>query len=297
MSMSTPPGWYPDPSVPSLERWWDGTTWTEHSRSPQQAQAQAPQHYPQPAPAGPVEPGGSRGLAKVLAPAVAGVVLVAAIVTGVVVLGKDGGGTGPEAGGESSSTSAGPSTSASPSASEDAKPQGDPKVLDDQLNGITLPIPDGWGEPELKVGKELAMTVDGYYDCPGEGSFCYRGTVTTRTATESDGDTAKEVAETDISKAAGEAFDRDYIGRRPFNGMKSHKQVDAGPVKVAGTSGYFVRWQVKTADGPGGYAQSLAFPSPQGSTMVVVRFAFDAGPDGPPLDKMDEITAGIKASR
>ncbi|MDG4865335.1 hypothetical protein P8605_45045, partial [Streptomyces sp. T-3] len=245
---------------------------------------------------GPGAPNGSRGLAKVLAPAVAGVVLVAAIVTGVVVLGKDdGGGTEPTA--AESSTSAEPSPSATPSESADDKPQGDPKVLDDQLNGITLPIPEGWGEPELMTGKQLTMSAGAYYDCPGEGSFCYRGTVTTRTATESDGESAKEVAETDISKAAGEAYDRDSLGRRPFNGMKSHKQIDAGPVRVAGGSGYFVRWQVKTAEGPGGYAQSLAFPSPQGSTMVVVRFAFDAGPDGPSLDKMDEITAGIKASR
>ncbi|MDG4864545.1 DUF2510 domain-containing protein, partial [Streptomyces sp. T-3] len=57
MSMTTPPGWYPDPSVPSLERWWDGTSWTEHSRSPQQAEAQAPQYFTQPAPAGPAGPG------------------------------------------------------------------------------------------------------------------------------------------------------------------------------------------------------------------------------------------------
>lgn len=27
-----PPGWYPDPQVPRIERWWDGTQWTADQR-------------------------------------------------------------------------------------------------------------------------------------------------------------------------------------------------------------------------------------------------------------------------
>jgi uncharacterized Tic20 family protein len=36
------PGWYPDPSVPGAQRWWDGTRWTEHSSAPQQVPAAPP---------------------------------------------------------------------------------------------------------------------------------------------------------------------------------------------------------------------------------------------------------------
>ncbi|MFJ2116170.1 DUF2510 domain-containing protein [Streptomyces sp. NPDC087850] len=34
MSMTTPPGRYPDPGLPSTERWWDGTARTGHVRQP-----------------------------------------------------------------------------------------------------------------------------------------------------------------------------------------------------------------------------------------------------------------------
>jgi uncharacterized Tic20 family protein len=36
------PGWYPDPSVPGAQRWWDGSRWTEHSSAPQPAPVAAP---------------------------------------------------------------------------------------------------------------------------------------------------------------------------------------------------------------------------------------------------------------
>ncbi|MFJ7304359.1 hypothetical protein [Streptomyces sp. NPDC099088] len=39
-------------------------------------------------------------------------------------------------------------------------------------------------------------------------------------------------------------------------------------------------------------------PSPRyvgTQALVIVRFAFDAGPDGPPLSDMDRITKGIRS--
>ncbi|WP_443070475.1 DUF2510 domain-containing protein, partial [Streptomyces sp. Z38] len=39
--MTPPSGWYPDPHAPHLERWWDGTAWTEHRRTPASGSAPA----------------------------------------------------------------------------------------------------------------------------------------------------------------------------------------------------------------------------------------------------------------
>jgi uncharacterized protein len=41
-AQSPAPGWYPDPSFPGAQRWWDGTRWTEHSSAPQPAPVQPP---------------------------------------------------------------------------------------------------------------------------------------------------------------------------------------------------------------------------------------------------------------
>ncbi|MET7887512.1 DUF2510 domain-containing protein [Streptomyces avermitilis] len=289
MSSTPPPGWYRDPSYPLVERWWDGTAWTDHRRQPETPQE--PVVGRRPAGRGP-------GRAKVIALTATGAVLVAAVVTGVMVLARDADGSGS---GAEAKTTAGPSATTTPSASATSptasasEPSADdPSVFEDELNGITLPLPDGWVRAENVAEDDVVMTTSGTYDCPGDPGLCRHGQVLSRTATASDA-SPEALARGDIADAMDTAFDRDGLGSRPFGGVTSHREVKAGTVAVGGRAGYFVRWRVTTAKGPGGYVQSLAFPSSAGSEApVLVRFAFDAGADGPPLTDMDKITKGIR---
>ncbi|MEU4491205.1 DUF2510 domain-containing protein [Streptomyces purpurascens] len=283
--MTPPPGWYPDPHGPHLERWWDGTAWTEHRRTPG-------------ATAGPVPPppGGGAGRAKAVALVAAGAVLVAAIVTGSLVLTR-----GDDSGAETRTVPTAPGPTASepseptPETSTSEPSADDPAVVEDQLNGVTFPLLDGWVRPQHVAEDDVVMTTDGTYDCPGDGTVCRHGLVVSRTVTANDEKSPEVLAKADISEAAEEAYDRDRIGRKPYGGMESHEVVKSGPVAVAGRAGYFVRWRVHTAKGPGGYVQSLVFPSSVGTeSPVLVRYVFDAGEDGPPLADMDRVTKGIR---
>ncbi|MER5835840.1 DUF2510 domain-containing protein [Streptomyces sp. NPDC002130] len=280
--MTPPPGWYPDPHAPHRQRWWDGTAWTEHRSAPE-------------APAAP-PPGGGPGRTKVVALTAIGAVLAAAIVTGAVAL-SGGDGSGTETGTAPASTPADTpdAPEPAPETSTSEPSADDPALVEDQLNGITFPLLDGWVRPQYVAQDDVVMTTDGTYDCPGGVGVCRHGMVFSRTVTENDEKSPRALAEADISGAADEAYDRDTLGRELHGGMESHQLVKSGPVAVAGRAGYLVRWRVKTAKGPGGYVQSLAFPSSVGTeSPVLVRYVFDAGDDGPPLADMDRITKGIR---
>ncbi|MFG3498449.1 DUF2510 domain-containing protein [Streptomyces sp. NPDC047928] len=283
MSMTTPPGWYPDPGTPSVERWWDGTAWTGHTR-PAGGQPHAPVVPP-------------KRTGRVVQVAAAAVVVVAAVAAAV--LWTRPGGGAPEAGkapaaGPTGATPA-PGTPTPSAPAEPSGPADDPGVVVDQLNGITLPIPAGWEKPERTVDRVPTVSTADSYQCPNSTSrLCRHGRVSSWTATTS-ATGAEAIAKEDIADAAEHLYGDDSLGNRHYGGIRSHKVVAARPAVVAGRTGYLVRWQVTTGAGPGGYVQSLAFPSPLGSEApVVVRFAFDAGPDGPPLALMDEITRGIR---
>ncbi|MET9582360.1 DUF2510 domain-containing protein [Streptomyces sp. NPDC006539] len=288
MSNATPPGWYPDSAAPGTDRWWDGTAWTAHTRP----NTPAPQQ-PVPPPYASGGTGGGRGV-RTVAIATAALVVVGAAVTGAVLLGGDDGGKESKSSGPTRSAPL-PTATASATADGDG-PATDPTLLVDQLNGVTLPIPDGWEKPESTVDKSLTMRTADSYACPGDSSaFCYHGTVTTRTASETDLTSAEALAEQDITTAADKAYEENIVGDRIHGGITSHEQLRSASVSVAGRTGYEVRWRVHTAKGPGGYVQSLVFPSTVGSeSPVIVRYAFDAGPGGPPLSLMDTLTRAIR---
>ncbi|MET9555940.1 DUF2510 domain-containing protein [Streptomyces sp. NPDC006645] len=295
MSMTTPPGWYADQGVPGTERWWDGNAWTAHTRPaggivpPYQQGYQQPYQQP-PVPPG---PGPARGRGRVVAVVAAGLVLVLAVVAGVTLLRDDGTKTAPRATGTGATTEPAPGPS---DGTGEASPGADPTVLVDQLNGITLPIPDGWEKSDRAVDRTITMTTVADRECPGESNrYCPYGRVMSFTATRTDAATAQALAEEDIQDASDALYDEDSLGTTLYGGVTSHTVVRSGAVTVAGRTGYLVRWKVRTAKGPGGYVQSLAFPSTIGAeSLITVRFGFDAGPDGPPLSGMDTITQGIR---
>ncbi|MFE1954258.1 DUF2510 domain-containing protein [Streptomyces sp. NPDC059524] len=291
MSMTPPPGWYPDPKAPSTERWWDGAAWTQHRRQP------APQGPPPspPAPVGPPSSGGGRG--KLVAVIAAGVALVTAIVAGgIVALGGDEEDPKTRTAPSSAQPSAPPQSSEAASSAPAPSPSEDPSRVTDELNGITLPVLDGWQKAEYVADDYTFITTPDTYDCPFDQGMCRRGTVSTHTVTGTDETDPEALAKDDVKDAADRAYDTDSIGRRPFGGMTGHKVVASRQIGVAGRAGWLVRWKVTTAEGAGGYVQSVVFPSSSGSeALVAVRCTLDVSSESPPLTDLDKIVKGIRA--
>jgi hypothetical protein len=251
MSRTLPPGWYPDPDAPLLERRWDGTAWTDHRRAPE-------------APGPPRAAGRAAGRARAVALTACGTALVAALVSGAFALAR---GDGDDVVADTAPTVESPTpTTASPAPA--------PSRLVDELDGISLPLPDGWVPSKYVTRDHVVMTTDG-------------GRVFTRTLPAGSARAPAALAQQDIPQAADTSYGH----------ICSHRLVRSERVAVAGGTGYLVRWRVKTARGPGAYVQSLALTPARGgpSDALVVRFAFDAGPDGPPLADMDRITEGIRS--
>ncbi|MEU6081218.1 DUF2510 domain-containing protein [Streptomyces sp. NPDC047108] len=327
MSITTPPGWYPDPGQaiqgPALERFWDGSTWTDYTREPQGAVASQipPSHHgfgpPQPSgqfftpgtgmPAWtPLPPeGGSRGKTYMIVGAAA--VLVAAIITGIVTL--NGGDDGPDQAGPRPTPTAGQPDDQGGNGGNDGgdgggggdsapgtpDPGPDTDAAPDVVNGITVPVLAGW--QSARSGSGGAAVTIGPYPCPADPKTeCVRGGAFSRPATGYDAKTAKGVAKEDIPKNAEDSYGKDpKTGKEMYGGVTSHRQMKAGEVTVAGQKGYMIRWRVGTKKGDDGYVQSLVFPSPKDKDrFVVVRFGFDVNEKAPPLTDMDRITEGIE---
>ncbi|WP_093713046.1 DUF2510 domain-containing protein [Actinacidiphila alni] len=317
MTTTTPPGWYPEPghtgNGPAMERWWDGSTWTEYTRTAPVA-ADAPPPYPgypqQPAYPGDVlaggPGGGGRRTGAVVIAIVAALVLIGGVVAGILVLGKDDN-KDKSASPTPSATSPGRRQAPAPQPSDPGQQSPDPDSPDgsqgpdggsggkavDGYDGISLPVLSGWtgNSGDNGIG---ASVVTGGYPCPGDASKdCVRGGVFAQPAEalKLTATSAEAAAKQDIAPNAADSYSTDIYGA-----TTSHQQLESKPVTVAGKQGYMVRWKVVTKSGTSGYVESLAFPSPRDpKNIAVVRFGFDVGGNAPGLNVMDQITQGIKA--
>jgi hypothetical protein len=160
----------------------------------------------------------------------------------------------------------------------------------DALNGISIPIPDGWTGQELSVGAQI--TSDSSYKCPGDTSkTCTRGGVYSAPveALGTKGTTAEAVAKADIAANAEESY-----GGTTYGEITSHQVLASKAVTVAGQKGYLVRWKAVTSKGADGIVESLVFPAPADTKrLVVLRFGVDADQS---VTVIDTVTKGIKVS-
>ncbi|MFD1660601.1 hypothetical protein ACFSL4_20910, partial [Streptomyces caeni] len=173
------------------------------------------------------------------------------------------------------------------------QPRAEDGYVADPVDGISIPVPDGWSGTTIRVGAQI--TSKDTYKCPGDTSkVCSTGGAYSAPARAQGltASTPKAAAEEDIAKNAEESYGGTSYGR-----ITSHEVLASRAVTVAGQQGYMVRWKAVTSKGADGCVESLVFPSPAGSQrLVVVRFAIDIGPGAPRQSLLDQITKGIKAS-
>ncbi len=192
------------------------------------------------------------------------------------------------------SDGSGGSDGQTPAPGQPGQPQIEDGYATDLINGISIPVPDGWTGGTTTAGTAAVQSKD-EYKCPGDtSSTCNTGGAYSASA-EDQGLTAtaaETAAEQDIAKNAEESY-----GGKSYGGITSHQVLASEAVTVAGQKGYMVRWKAITSKGADGYVESLVFPSPADSRqLVVVRFGIDVGSNAPKLSLLDQIAKGIKAS-
>jgi hypothetical protein len=328
VSTSTPPGWYPvtGPDGTPQERWWDGSAWTAEVR-PAAGIAEAPTQawtaptapepaarpgygYPQQPAAGygyPQQSGAGYGYPQqtpvyaypsavpasknrngVIIGIAAGVLVVAGVVAAVFVLG--GGKKDPVVVGPLPSItvpsfdlpSADPSTPR-PAPSDGTATAAPAGVLPDILHGWRVPRPAAWS-PHTGSSASSVYETTGPYDC-GMTSQCIRGQFSIE---------ASSVPGADAATVARAAM-ADYAPRI-FGELDSHEELTSGPIAVAGSAGYAVRWYVTPKQGAKGYILMIAVPDAQGSGFVLLHGGVDDDPKAPRPTVLDQIAGGIRST-
>lgn len=312
-----PPGWYPDPGHAgdggAPERWWDGTRWTERTRTPpapdQADTVDVPVLGPGPAAVPPGPPGAGRRRAAAVA---GGALLLAALVTGAVLLA--GGRGASDAAGEPSAapgdTTAG--TSEDPAAPGDsgtsdghdpdpsgpgpdeAGPAGGPGEVPGSpgyreytaaVGGAVLPVPDGWSERAF----DGAAVTFAEHPCPADAARTCAAAGAFLRAADDGPRQARAAAEEDLDRHVAESYSEPTYG-----GVLAEHQELAEEVTVAGGEGYRVRRRVETGAGVEAYAETVAFPAPDGTGLLLLRLGWTAADDAPDAAEMTRLTEGIR---
>lgn len=275
MSTTTPPGWYPDPGpapgAPPHERWWDGHSWTGHTRPAAGTPVAAAG-----LPGAPVMPGRVRRGPLVAAGVGAAVLAAALAVGGVLVLRGADGATG---------TDARP-TRPAPRGSESAAPPGD--VAQDPSLGIGLPVPGAWergGDGAASVHSEVT------YDCPvTERPECVRGGASVQPLDKGwRGQEPRRIAQLLAVRNAERAYPASSYG-----GIVRHEVTASGDVTIAGGPGYRVRWRIENKSGPDAHVETVVFRSPHDQRQLLTLFSsVDVADDAPPATDLDRLRDGI----
>ncbi|MFE0766567.1 DUF2510 domain-containing protein [Streptomyces smyrnaeus] len=285
--MTTPPGWYPDPGqtpqLPPQERWWDGSTWTSHTRPGTGVAAPLPGRG-----------GGAAGRGPLVAGIVGSIVLAAALAVGGVLLlgGSDGSDDKePEAASSSSSKPSESPEAEKPGPDDDDKPAphiSPGEVVSIPRFGVGMTVPQGW---ELKNPDSSFLSYRGSYPCPKPQSTpCVRGGAALHRFPGVWGkDSLKQIAEAEVAKNAKESY-----GKKAYGGITSHKVTESGEVTVAGRPGYRIRWRVENKLEPDADVEAVVFRSPHDRQDILVMWSsVDVSDGGPSAADLDELRKGL----
>ncbi|MGI5351218.1 DUF2510 domain-containing protein [Streptomyces sp. CA-250714] len=282
--MTTPPGWYPDPGqmpqLPPQERWWDGNSWTGHTRPGAGA-------VPQPG-----RGGAGTGRGQLIAGIVGSVVLAAALAVGGVLLlggGSDDKNSDDKKPKAAPSSSATPDESAPPEDEKTPSPDTSPgDVVPEPELGVGLKVPEGWEQANPDSGFLSHKTA---YVCPGQNTNCVRGGAQLLPVSSGwEGKKAlKEATELQVAKNAKESY-----SKKAYGGITSHKVVKSGAVTVAGQPGYRIRWRVENKLEPDAYVEAAVFRSPHLEDEILTLWSSaDIAPKSPPPSDLDELRKSV----